>query len=446
MAEPIVHLLITGSELTRGETRDINGSFLAAALTTLGFRVEEARLLPDDPVKLEAGFRESIDRADLVVASGGLGPTSDDHTVRVLARVLGRRVIEDPEARRRMRERVLARVGSEDRIPSNYFKQAEVVEGAQVLLNPVGLAPGSLVETRRGFAAVMPGVPRELRGIFRELVVPEIRRRLRLEAPRIYRAKLLGLAESIAESRIQALGIDFERIEYGISAKPGELLVKFISHTAADHPLIDQVRERLEKEFGEALVPVPEGLLDSSGEAHAIEHSRLAHDALIASGATVATAESCTGGLIAEELTEHPGSSAYFLGAVVAYQNAVKARLLGVDPRLLAEHGAVSEEVCRALAIGARERFGATFGIGVTGIAGPDGGSAEKPVGLVYIGLASPDGVVVERHVFWGWRQAVRQQAAVRGLEMLRRKAGGWRRESPSGKGGTTASPRPNSA
>jgi PncC family amidohydrolase len=159
------------------------------------------------------------------------------------------------------------------------------------------------------------------------------------------------------------------------------------------------------------------------GGPHAIEHSRLAHEALLASGLTVGTAESCTGGLVAAQLTDHAGASAYLLGSVVSYDNRVKREVLGVGAELLDRHGAVSEEVCRAMAAGARRVLGADLGIGVTGIAGPGGGSEAKPVGRVYIGLASAAGVTVERHDFWGDRTAVRRQATLRALEILRRAA-----------------------
>ncbi len=424
---PNAILCITGSELTRGETKDLNGPFLATDLSEMGVRVDEIVLVPDDPALLAAAVRGAIARADVVILSGGLGPTADDHTVAVLGEVFGRKVHGHPEAAAHMRSRALARGLTEDKIPSNYFKQSEVIEGAQVILNPVGLAPGMLIDAGRGLLAVLPGVPREMQAMFRELVVPAIRKRFRLEPPRILRAKILGMGESWAEARIQKLGIDFAKIEYGISAKPGELLVKFISHRPGSHAYLDTVCEALEREFGADVLVLPEGLKDASGAAMEVEHSRLVHDLLAASGRTLATAESCTGGLIAKSLTDHAGSSAYFLGSVVAYSNEVKEKALGVPRDLLDRHGAVSREVCEAMARGALDRFGADLALAVTGIAGPEGGTADKPVGLVYLGLASRDrgsdqaGVVVERHVFAGKREMVRHAAGVRGMEMVRR-------------------------
>jgi nicotinamide-nucleotide amidase len=424
---PNAILLLSGSELTRGETRDLNGPFLAAELTALGVRVDEAALVPDDPALIAGAVRGAIVRADLVLFSGGLGPTADDHTVRVIAGVFGRQVIRHPEAEARMRARAAARGLTPERIPDNYWKQAETVAGAEVLLNPVGLAPGMILATERGLLAVFPGVPRELQAMFRELAVPAIRQRFSLTPPRILRAKVLGQGESWVEARIQKLGIDFARIEYGISAKPGEVLVKFTSHHERTHGEIDRLRELLAAEFGPDIVLFPEGLLDASGAPIETEHALLVHRLLLAAGATLATAESCTGGLIAKSLTDHPGSSAYFLGAVVAYADAVKEAALGVPRDLLARHGAVSAEVCAAMARGACERFSARFGLAVTGIAGPTGGTAEKPVGLVFIGIAERQAgeapaLQVERHVFPGNREMVRAQAAVRALDLLRRR------------------------
>ena len=423
MTRPRAIICLTGSELTRGETRDTNGAFLATELTMLGVHVEELRLLPDDGERLGNAFRELIARAEIVVVSGGLGPTADDLTISALAHALGRGVEIDEEARETMRRKALERVSSEADIPGNFYKQGEVIEGAIVLQNPVGLAPASLVETERGLVVALPGVPYELRSIFNEHLTGEITRRFKLSPPRILRAKLMGQPESWAEAKIQQLGIDTGKIEYGISARPGELLLKFISNTAREHGLLDEIRRSLEDEFGEDLFFLPEGLKEPSGEPLDISLMRRVHELLISNRASVATAESCTGGLIARRLTDRPGSSQYFLGSVVAYQNAIKASMLDVDPRVLEREGAVSRPVCEAMARAAKKSFSATYGISVTGIAGPGGGSDEKPVGLVYLGIAGADedSVYVEKKIFSGERDIVRAQAATRALDLLRR-------------------------
>jgi nicotinamide-nucleotide amidase len=420
-------LCITGSELTRGETRDLNGSTLAIELTSLGVRVEEIVLVPDDPKLLSDTVRNALSRAAIIIVSGGLGPTRDDCTVAVLSDIFGRAVYRHPEAMERMRARAAARGVSEDQLPANYWKQSEVLEGAEVLLNPVGLAPGMALPTDRGMLAVVPGVPREMQAVFRKGVLPAILKRFSMSPPRIFRGKILGIGESWAEHRIHDLGLDFDRVDYGISAKPGELLVKFVSHRPEDHPYLDTVRNLLESEFGDDFLPLEEGLLDASGHPRDVGHSRLVHDLLLESRTTVATAESCTGGLIAKWLTDHAGSSRHFLGSIVAYDNRIKETFLGVPREVLETHGAVSEKVCGLLAQNARERFGADWALATTGIAGPSGGSPEKPVGLVYVGLAgglpqTPPRLQVERHVFWGGRDSIRSLASVRALDMLRRR------------------------
>ncbi|HVR73643.1 MAG TPA: nicotinamide-nucleotide amidohydrolase family protein [Planctomycetota bacterium] len=425
---PNAILCVTGSELTRGETKDLNGPFLATTLSELGVRIDAVHLLPDDRKVLEVELSRSIELADVVIVSGGLGPTADDLTVEVLARVLGRKIVRDPRAVDRMRARALARGHREEEIPANFFKQAEVLEGVEVLLNPVGLAPGMVIPTRRGLVAVLPGVPREMQPMFRDLVVPAIRGKLTLDPPRILRVKVMGQGESWAEARVQKLGIDFGRVEYGISAKPGELLLKFIAHEGSDHAYIDLVRARLEAEFERDLILLEEGLTGKSGAPIEVEHSAIVHRLLLTAGATVATAESCTGGMVAKSLTDHAGSSAYFLGSVVAYSNAVKERVLGVPGSFIEAYGAVSREVAEAMAAAARDIFGARFGIGITGIAGPGGGTPEKPVGLVHLSIASRDpatgalAVEAERHNFAGPRDMVRTLAAVRALDLLRRR------------------------
>jgi len=423
VTRPCAIICLTGSELTRGETRDANGSFLATELTMLGIHVKEILLLPDNRQQLEETFGELAERADILIISGGLGPTADDLMISALAAALGREVTIDPTARESMRCKALQRVASEAEIPGNFYKQGEVVEGATVLQNPAGLAPATLVETGRGLVAALPGVPYELRAIFHEHLAGEIARRLNLSPPRILRAKLMGRPESWAEARIQELGIDTSRIEYGISARPGELLLKFISHEENGHTLLDGVRQVLASEFGEDLFFLPEGLKDPAGEPLDISLMRRVHELLLSVRASVATAESCTGGLIAKRLTDRAGSSQYFLGSTVAYQNDIKVSMLDVEETVLESKGAVSREVCEAMARAARNRFSATYGISVTGIAGPGGGSDQKPVGLVYIGLAGPEEETcyVEKKIFSGGRDLVRAQAATRALDLLRR-------------------------
>ncbi|MEM7263385.1 MAG: CinA family nicotinamide mononucleotide deamidase-related protein [Planctomycetota bacterium] len=430
MNRPSAIVLLTGSELTRGETRDSNGSFLASELTRLGVRVLELRLVPDDMEALERTVRWACSSADIVLASGGLGPTADDLSVAAMANVFGRGVVRDEPARLRMRKFATDRLGDERLIPPNFDKQSEVVEGSTVLGNPVGLAPGFVVETdivrddsSAGVLIAMPGVPRELIAMFQQGVVPLLRERfslldsLLLET-RWYRAKILGVPESGAEDRIEKLGFDDSKLEYGISAKPGDLTVRFIARGPDDAAELDSVRVRMAEEFGKDLVELPETLSEPGSD---ISWPRVMHERLLAAGVTLATAESCTGGMIAAALTQFAGSSAYFLGSAVTYANAAKVDVLGVGSETLDSHGAVSDEVAREMAAGARERFGADYAVSVTGIAGPGGGSPEKPVGQVHIGIAGPDGVTARGFRFSGSRATIRERTVTAALDSVRR-------------------------
>ncbi len=424
---PRAIVLMTGSELTRGETHDANGPYLARQLTSIGVHVDEIQLVPDQPELLKRAIDGASQGADVVIVSGGLGPTADDHTVAIVSEVFGRTIYRHEEARRRMHEVARRRFASDDDIPANFFKQAEVVEGADVLLNPVGLAPGMALETTRALLFVLPGVPRELQALYEQEVRPRLEARFEIEPPRIWRAKIIGVPESVAEARIQQLAIEFNHVEYGIAARPGELLVKVVAYQGDRFRFVESAKRLIENEFAREIVPLPEGILDASGAVQQTAHAQVVHANLAPLGLTVATAESCTGGGIAAALTENPGSSEYFLGGVVAYANSAKEKLLGVPRALLDAHGAVSKPVCEAMARGACARYQANLAISTTGIAGPGGGSDAKPVGLVYIGLSRDrDGVIqtaTHERRFLGNRAAVREQSVIFALELLRRAA-----------------------
>ena len=419
---PRACIILTGSELTQGVTRDANGPFLASHLTTIGFEVVELRLVPDRLAELCAALEGVVASNALVLTSGGLGPTADDRTVAALAQVVGRPVVRDPQTLAGLEERARRRYGDIGGVPANFYKQAEVVEGAEVLGNPVGQAPGFAVDHCGATIVVLPGVPRELRAIFLDLVVPFVERRFILRPPRIIRAKVVGRAESVVEEGVQSLAIEPHLVEYGISARAGEALLKFVARSPAGADSIEPLVARLGALFGDDFLFLGEGLGDGSGDGTDTDHAAVVHRLLLTSGFTVATAESCTGGLVAARLTDHPGSSAYFLGSVVAYANRAKVQALGVEEELIASHGAVSRQVAVAMARRAQDRFGADFAVATTGIAGPGGGSADKPVGLVHVAVVGPHGQLdaVEMRLP-GERAWVRAQAVTRTLELLRR-------------------------
>ncbi len=422
MPSPRALICLTGSELTRGETRDLNGSFLATGLTQLGVEVEEIRLVPDDRTLIAQTLKHGIDHYEITLVSGGLGPTADDLTIEILAEVTQRSIHQDPIARDHMLSFALKRWKSESDIPENYFLQAEVLDGSKVFQNPVGLAPACLIDTPKGFLVTLPGVPRELHAIFNQSIVQEVGSRFKLVPPRIYRAKIFNVPESLAEARIQNLGITQEDIEYGISAKPGELTIKLVARKIEAHEKIDQLAHDLKTEFGEDFLGLPEGLLNAAGERIESSIIHIVHELLLTHKLKVSTAESCTGGGLAKKFTDLAGSSNYFIGSVIAYQNEIKAKHLGVSTTDLEQLGAVSEPVCQQMAAGAQQRFETDYAIGITGIAGPGGGSEEKPVGLVYIGLAKPNQTVdVKRFIFNGDRERVRSQTIFKSLDMLRR-------------------------
>jgi len=413
-------ICLSGSELTRGRTRDANGVFLAAALSRIGIRVREIRIVPDDYELLVATFRDLAERSDVVISSGGLGPTADDLTVAAAAEAFGRLVVRDGEARERMLRFALKRFATEAEIPANYFKQAEVLEGSEVFLNPTGLAPGFALATERGIFIVLPGVPRELAALYRERVEPYLRARFELSPPRAIRRKVLGLPESVVEARMQELPIAFERLEYGISARPGEITIELLARSDASDNDLHEAEKLVDAEFRGSIIALPTSLGTPVEEERA--HAAYVHHLLLRNGTTLATAESCTGGLVAKRLTDFAGSSAYFAGGATTYSNQAKVDLLGVDPAEIERHGAVSEPVAIAMARGAKERFRADHAISITGIAGPGGGTKEKPVGLVWIALATPDGrILSERLDLRGDRDAIRASAAVLALELLRK-------------------------
>jgi len=391
-----------GSELLRAERVDTNSFLAARLLAPCGFVFVEKRVVEDDEAAIAAAVMELGPRVDLVLVSGGLGPTADDVTRQGVARALGRGLARDAGLLAGL-ERRYAAFGRP--MPAIAARMADVVEGAEVLRNAHGTAPGLLLAGGGGRAAVvlLPGVPSELEEILAVHVVP------RWEASRARATRVLhlgGVYESHVEDRVGHLYDRFGRESVTILAGRG--VVDLI--LAADAPA------RLEEMETAFLEVVGADVFGRDAETLA----GVVLDRLRQRGWRLATAESCTGGLIGGRLTAVPGASQIVVGGVVAYSDRLKAELLGVDPGTLASRGAVSEEVARAMARGA-QALGAECGLSVTGIAGPGGGSAAKPVGLVHMAVATPEG---ERHLEWrfpGSREQVRELAANFTLDLLRR-------------------------
>jgi nicotinamide-nucleotide amidase len=402
-------IIAVGSELLTPDRIDTNSLFLTEELNKLGIEVLRKTIVGDHRELLAEAFRDALHRVPVVIASGGLGPTEDDLTRETVAELLGRRlqrneaVVRHIEARFRSFKRDM---------PAVNLRQAMVPEGAEVLENPRGTAPGLWLEDHGRMIALLPGPPRELKPLFLEQVLPRLQRC----APPVHmfhrELHVTGLGESHVEERIRPIYKRHEEVNTTILAVPGEIQIHFRRWTEnaieANHTL-DEMVQGCELALGERIFAETEASLE-----------QVVAQLLIENHATIAAAESCTGGLLAERLTRIPGSSSYFMGGVVCYSNELKTGWADVPAEMIAAKGAVSSAVAIALAEGIRRRVRSTFGVGITGIAGPSGGTEEKPVGTVHLALASA-AVTKERLVHLpGDREAIRFYASQIALDMVR--------------------------
>lgn len=412
-------ILVTGTEVLTAVIRDENGPWLSERFLGLGVELVEIMVVGDRPADLRAGLEHMRDAGiDLIVTTGGLGPTADDLTAEVVADFTGRPLVLD----RAMEDRIAAILSryaattsldlSADAVLAANRKQAMVPEGA-VALNPVGTAPGLIVPGDGLVVLVLPGPPRELRPMWEEaLGQPMLREVLDRAKPLLsYRLRMFGTPESeLASSlrEIEAAGVDTGRLEVTTCLRRGEVEidVRYREQAAAE---AEALREALAEKHASTLFSLDGETIDS------IVAGLLARRRL-------ALAESCTAGLLAARITDRPGSSAYFAGGVVAYSDRAKADLLGIDPDLIETHGAVSAEVAHEMALGALRRFDADTAVSITGIAGPDGGSEEKPVGFVCFEAVAADGGTEARSlVIPGGRSDIRDRSALVGMHLLRR-------------------------
>jgi nicotinamide-nucleotide amidase len=405
-------IVTIGTEMLLGDLVDTNTAWLSARLATLGVGVYRHTTVGDNRDRIADALKEAASRADLVITTGGLGPTSDDLTNECLAAVTGRGMVEYPEARAHVDE-MFRRFGRKP-TPSNY-KQALFPDGTKLIPNSLGTAPGALLEADGTLFATLPGVPSEMRGMFEETLEPLIR--ARTDGSIVSRTLwFAGIGESALAEKVQ----DFlDASDPTVAPLAGQGKVRLRITTRAATP----------EEAEERIAPVEEEILSRLGDYYFGEDEETLESAvarlLEAQNATLALAESCTGGLLAKRLTDVPGSSAYFKEGLVTYSNESKERLLGVPHELLVEHGAVSEPVARAMAEGARELAGTDYGLSVTGVAGPDGGTEEKPVGLVFVGLSDAEGTFAEKLDLSAWarsREAIRERSANRAFDLLRRR------------------------
>jgi competence/damage-inducible protein CinA-like protein len=405
LSRPRATIVVTGSELTRGGRQDANGPFLARELAERGLEPGRIVVVGDRPDELESALAEGL-RADLLVTSGGLGPTHDDRTVEALAKVAGRPVLVDEELEAEI-EAFSRQLAARYRRPYAEFeegvrKQASLPQGAQVL-GLAGTAPGLVLEVDGSVAVVLPGPPGELRRLWGRAVEAEAVRRVfaRAQPPRQLVLRFYGVSESAVARAIAEAGGEPEGAEATVCAHSGEIEVRL---QGAGAGLADELRRTLaEHLFAEDERPVEELVLTAAR----------------AAGLTVGVAESATGGLLAARLTSVPGASDVFRGGIVAYDNDVKVAQLGVPEETLVAHGAVSPETAAAMAAGARAALGADVAVSDTGIAGPGGGTTEKPVGLVYLHAEGPDGSEALELRLHGDREQIRGRAAVAALHLL---------------------------
>ena len=416
----VVELINTGSELMLGRVLNTHQQWLCRELANLGYVVSRQVAVADTATEIQLTVRESLERAELIITTGGLGPTSDDLTRDLVAEMLGKKLHEDPA--------VLAHIkGFFDvrnrPMPESTRVQALIPEGALVLPNPHGTAPGLAIKInpnpfrsdgKPAWLLMLPGPPRELRPMFTSSVVPLLRRELPLEVAFISATlRVTGLGESLVEERIKGPLVDLiaTGLEVGYCARPGQVDVRVAARGAEAETQIRAAQKIVQERLHEHIFANEDEELSSVVIALLRERRQ-----------TLALAESCTGGYVANQLTNVPGASAVFLGGLVTYSNEAKQVLLGVPGEILKEHGAVSEPVARLMAEGAKGRLNSDYALSVTGIAGPGGGTPDKPVGTVFIALAGPFVTMAHRYFNPFDRVTFKDVTAQQALDLLRRK------------------------
>jgi nicotinamide-nucleotide amidase len=407
-------IIAVGSELLTPHRQDTNSLYLTAKLNELGIEVRFKSIVGDDRENLVAAAKLAMRRSDIIFFSGGLGPTEDDLTREAVAEALGLALHRDPEIITRLEER-FAKRGY--KFSPNNARQADVIAGAVVLSNSLGTAPGQWIsgkyDANERILILLPGVPYELKALMEGECIP----RLRATVPALHIAtrtlKMAMIPESQVDARVAPIYTAYKDVETTILAGGGEIQLHLRCRKdsqAEAEARLEQLAGKIEDEMGDAIF---------SRKGETIE--QIVSYLLQMRGMTLATAESCTGGMLAERITSVSGSSRYFLGGAVVYSNELKTQFANVPKAMIDQHGAVSREVAQALAEGIRKRCLSSYGVGITGVAGPTGGTEQKPVGLVYIALASDEGTQVVERNFPADRTRVRQFAAVQALEMIRR-------------------------
>ena len=408
-------IVAIGSELLTPFRQDTNSLYLTEKLNQLGVEVIFKTIVGDNREHLTEAAGLAVSRADVVIFMGGLGPTEDDLTREAVADALGLALHRDPEIVTNLERRFAARGW---KMAANNVKQADVIAGATVLPNANGSAPGQWMsgkyEGRERIIILLPGPPHELKALFEEQCLARLRAKLPPQFIATRELKITGLGESQCDARVAPIYKLFADVQTTILAGAGEIQLHLKTHAAsreAAQERVDQLVEKIEEELGDSV-------FSDNGDSM----EQIVGYYLQMRNATLAVAESCTGGLLAERITSVSGSSRYFVGGAVVYSDQLKTAFANVPSELIEKYGAVSSEVAIALAEGIRRRTCSTFGLGITGVAGPTGGSETKPVGLVFHALASDQGTEVAERRFPGDRKRIRWFASQQALDMVRRK------------------------
>ncbi len=406
----ITEIISTGTELLLGQTLNTNAQYLSAQLSALGIEVDYHTTVGDNPERLENVLRQALQRADLIVTTGGLGPTADDLTKEIAAKVLDLEMFLDADSLEEIKNFFAAH---KREMPVSNLKQAYFPQGAKILLNKLGTAPGALINRDGKTIVILPGPPFEMRPMFEDYALVELEKLIGPDSKTMKTRilKIFGISESALE---EVLGELLSQVNPAVSllAKRTEINIHLAARDTDKQTALrtlDTMEQTIRSRLGNKVFARDEQTM-----------AEVVGQALRSRKYTLTTAESCTGGLVGATLTQEAGSSDYYLGGVISYANSVKENMLGVKKATLQSVGAVSRETAQEMADGVRRLTGADMAVSITGLAGPGGGSETKPVGLVYIGLASAKGTEVRKFQFYGGRDSVRQLTVMAALNMVR--------------------------
>lgn len=405
-----VEIISIGNEILGGNIVDTNANYIIKKLKGINLNVQHVSAVADEESEIVAQLKEACQRSQIIITTGGLGPTEDDITFQSVAKTFQLNLVKYPEAERHMIERI-SKIGVSVS-PSN-LKQSFLPEGSICIINPYGTAPAMILEKEGKVIISLPGVPLEMKNLLSEQIIPFLEKNFpNLEHIQSRIIRTSGLGESNLNDMIKDFIISNRKLNIGIYASPEDIKIQLnaLAKTAEETKnILDEATRQLKVILGDYIFGYDnESLEEVTG--NLLRRKKL----------SLAVAESCTGGMLGETLTTVPGSSDYFKGGIISYDGEIKEKLLGVPHTLLTRFGEVSEPVAKAMAEGARKKCNSDVGLSITGIAGPTGGSEEKPVGLVYIGLADAGQTLVQKHYFHNGRQAIRLRSVRRALNMLR--------------------------